>query len=132
MSNNNNEAWEDFLNNSTVGVHLVDQTGTILWANNTELNLLGYSEEEYFGRHIKDFHVDKDVIETIINLLVDGTSLSTYPARLRAKNEETKFVLINSNIYTQDDEFVHTRCFTTEISESIYFSLRSEMIESGG
>ena len=125
------EGWEEFLDNSTVGIHLVDAKGIIIWANRTELAFLGYSADEYVGRPISEFHIDQDVITTILNLLTSGESLSTYPARLRANDGTSKFVLINSNVYQRDDQFVHTRCFTTGISEAIYLQLRAELNDQG-
>jgi PAS domain-containing protein len=42
----------DFVNNAPMGLHCVGADGYILWANQSELELLGYSEEEYIGHHI--------------------------------------------------------------------------------
>lgn len=53
----------DFLQNGNVAIHWVGADGTILWANEAELSLLGYTAEEYIGRSIKDFHVDPPIIE---------------------------------------------------------------------
>ena len=40
----------DFFENATIGLHWVGPDGTILRANRTELDMLGYSREEYVGR----------------------------------------------------------------------------------
>ena len=53
----------DFFENAVVGLHWVGPDGTILWANQAELDLLGYSAEEYVGRHIAEFHADPEVID---------------------------------------------------------------------
>ncbi|XYH99353.1 hypothetical protein ACMHYB_06155 [Sorangium sp. So ce1128] len=39
-----------------------------------------------------------------------------------------KHVLINSNVYKRDGQFVHTRCFTSCISELVYDQLRGELL----
>jgi PAS domain S-box-containing protein len=124
------EDWQGFLDNASVGIHLVDGTGKILWANKPELSLLGYESGEYFDRHIADFHIDKDVIEQILEILGGGKMLQAYPARLRAKDGTVKHVLINSNVYAKDGEFAHTRCFTCGISEAVYNQLRRELPQS--
>lgn len=121
------EDWQNFLNNASLGVHLVDAEGKILWANDPELRLIGYAPEEYFNRDIADFHVDKDVIEQILSILSGGGMLVSYPARLRAKDGSIKHVLINSNVFTNDGKFEHTRCFTSLISETVYNQLRLEL-----
>ncbi len=59
----------DFIDNAAVGLHWVGPDGTILWANDAELSLLGYRRDEYIGRNIADFHVDKTVIRDILRRL---------------------------------------------------------------
>ena len=75
--------------------------------------------EEYEGRSIKDFHVDAGVIADILSRLTRGETLNDYPARLRAKDGTIKHVLINSNVRWVDGAFVHTRCFTRDITDRI-------------
>ncbi|MCA9069511.1 MAG: PAS domain S-box protein, partial [Planctomycetaceae bacterium] len=40
----------DFRENATVGMHWVGPDGTMLWANQRELEMLGYSKAEYIGQ----------------------------------------------------------------------------------
>lgn len=108
---------EDFFDNSAVGLHIVGRDGIIQRANKAELELLGYSSEEYVGRHIAEFHVDAPVIGDILHKLSCGEKLDRYPARLRAKDGAVKHVLITSNSRFQDGEFINTRCFTTDVTE---------------
>lgn len=107
----------DFFENATVGLHWVGPDGTILRANRAELEMLGYSEEEYIGHHIAEFHADELVISDILGRLSGNEILKNYPARLRCKDGSIKEVLISSNVYWENGEFIHTRCFTRDISE---------------
>ncbi len=107
----------DFFANASVGLHWVGPDGLILRANQTELDMLGYSREEYVGHHIAEFHVDLPVIEEILTCLARGDTLSEYPARLRCKDGSIRDVLINSNVYYEDGKFIHTRCFTRDVTE---------------
>ena len=107
----------DFFENATVGLHLVGPDGIILRANRAELALLGYSREEYVGRPIADFHADEDVICDILGRLQAGEQLHEYPARLRCKDGSIKDVLIDSSVMFRDGGFVHTRCFTRDVTE---------------
>ncbi|WP_437611078.1 PAS domain-containing protein [Sorangium sp. So ce834] len=122
------EDWQDFLDNASLGVHLVDASGKILWANKLELELLGYAPHEYIDRHIAEFHVDRDAIDRILSALSSAGQLLSYPARLLAKDGSVRHVLINSNIFRRDGRFVHTRCFTTCISEAVYAQRRCELL----
>ncbi|MDQ3665701.1 MAG: PAS domain S-box protein [Acidobacteriota bacterium] len=106
----------DFFENAAIGLHWVSSDGTVLRVNQAELDLLGYSREEYVGRNIANFHVDQEAIEDILNRLQAGEVLSDYDARLRCKDGSIKHVRINSSVFREQDRFVHTRCFTRDIT----------------
>ncbi len=110
--------FADLFDNASVGVHLIGPDGIIQQANTCELNLLGYTREEYEQHHISDFHVDQDVIQEILRRLEAGETLQQYPARLRCKDGSIRHVEINSNVYWENGHFEHTRCFTTDVTES--------------
>jgi PAS domain S-box-containing protein len=107
---------EDFVENATVGLHWVGPDGTILWANRAELELLGYAREEYIGHNIAEFHIDAPVIADILQRLTRKEELHSYEARLRCKDGSLRHVLISSNVFWDGDRFVHTRCFTRDIT----------------
>jgi PAS domain S-box-containing protein len=108
----------DFFENAVVGLHWVGPDGTILRVNQAELDLLGYTREEYVGRHISEFHVDQEVIKDILDRLAAGEQLQDYAARMRCKDGSIRDVLINSSVLWEDGRFVHTRCFTRDVTES--------------
>ena len=108
---------EDFFENSAIGLHIVSGDGIIRRANKAELDLLGYTAEEYVGRHIAEFHADAHVIGEILQRLAGGQKLDRYPARLRAKDGTIKHVLITSNSRFHDGKFVNTRCFTLDVTD---------------
>ena len=110
------EQLEEFLENASVGIHWVDETGTIIYANKAELALLNYTAEEYIGHKISEFHADSPVIETIFSKLINKEQLNNQEARLRCKDGSIREVLISSNVFWQDDKFIHTRCFTRDIT----------------
>ena len=111
------EELSDFIENASVPLHWVDKDGRIVWANQAELDFLGYSAEEYIGSLISDFHADNDVINDILSRLKNGETLLNYPARLVRKDGVIKNVIINSNVLVKDGKFIHTRCFTRDISD---------------
>src|SRR5205085_8104396 len=82
-----------------------------------ELDLLGYRREEYVGRNIAEFHADPETIRDILRRLQSGETLRGYEARLRCKDGSTRVVCIDSNVRRERGQFVHTRCFTRDITE---------------
>ena len=109
--------FADFVENAAEGLHRVAGDGTIVWANRAELQMLGYSWDEYVGHHIADFHVDAPVIEHILATLASGGTLYDQPARLRCKDGSVKHVVIHSNGYFEDGQLRYTRCFTRDATE---------------
>src|SRR5689334_22611640 len=107
----------DFIETSTISLHWVGPDGMILWANQAELDMLGYSSEEYIGRHIAEFHVDAPVIHDLMARLCRGEKLREDEARLRAKDGSIRYVLIDSSALFENGKFIHTRCFTRDTTE---------------
>lgn len=107
----------DFFETAAIGLHWLGDDGTVLRANQAELDLLGYTREEYVGRNIADFHVDKEAIKDILGRLQAGEVLSDYEAGMRCKDGSLKHVRINSSVFLEQGKFVHTRSFTRDITD---------------
>ncbi len=108
---------KDYVDNAAMGLHWVDANGIIIWANKAELNMLGYPEEEYIGHHISEFHVQPEIISDILERLSCNETLDQYESVMRCKDGSTKTVHITSNVFWEDGKFVHTRCFTVDVTE---------------
>ena len=106
----------DFIETSTIGLHWVGADGMILWANQAELDLLGYAREEYIGRNIAEFHADEPVINDMLARLNRGETLRDQPARMRHRDGSIRHVLVNSSVLFEGGKFVHTRCFTRDVT----------------
>jgi PAS domain S-box-containing protein len=102
---------------TVVPLHWVDENGTILWANRAELSLLGYPIDEYVGRNLAEFHVDRKEADDILTLIRQRKDVQNHEARLRCRDGSIKTVLIDSIGVWRDDEYVHTHCFTRDITE---------------
>lgn len=113
------ENVHEFLNNSSVGIHVVNPEGVIIYANQCELEILGYEEDEYVGHHVSEFLTDEDVLQDMMNRLSNLETLSNYPASMKGKTG-CKYILYNSSVYTENGKFVHTRCFGKEIDAVVY------------
>jgi PAS domain S-box-containing protein len=108
-----------FLETAAVALHRADEKGTILWANDAELEMLGYSREDYVGHNIAQFHVDKPAIEDIYARLRRGENVTDYPARLLARDGTIREVLIDSSVLREDGRFIHTQSFTRDVTERV-------------
>ncbi|MPY89328.1 MAG: PAS domain S-box protein [Luteitalea sp.] len=106
-----------FLEHAPEGLHWIGPDGIILWANQAELDVLGYSREEYVGHHIAEFHADQESIDEILAQLSRNGVMREREARLRCKDGSIRYVLINTNALWEDGQFIHARCFTRDITE---------------
>jgi PAS domain S-box-containing protein len=106
-----------FLDNAALCLHRVDPDGVILWANDVELQTLGYTREEYVGHHISEFHADQTLLADILARLRRGEKLRDHPARMKCKDGSLKSVLIDSSVLWDEDRFLHTQCFTRDVTE---------------
>src|SRR5258705_8369171 len=107
----------DFFENAAVGLHWVGRDGIVLRVNQAELAMLGYTRQDYLGHNIAEFYVDQTVIEDILACLQAGQVLENYEARMRCGDGTIKHVSISSSVYREAGKFVHTRCFTRDVSE---------------
>ncbi|HUQ89924.1 MAG TPA: PAS domain S-box protein, partial [Vicinamibacterales bacterium] len=110
------QALKDALDHAAEAIHWVAADGRILWANQTELDLLGYRRDEYVGRQIAEFHLDQPCIEDILTRLTRRETLNHYPARLRHKDGTVRHVQINSKVLWEGETFLRTQCFTRDVS----------------
>jgi PAS domain S-box-containing protein len=85
----------EVFDNQLVGLYWVAPEGTITDANKAELELLGYSEQEYIGHHIAEFYVDQEVAAEVIGKVQRGESIAQ-EARLRSHDGSMRYVLMNS------------------------------------
>jgi PAS domain S-box-containing protein len=107
----------DFFENASIGLQWLSADGTILRANQAELDLLGYRRGEYIGRNVVDFHYNREAIEDILERVREGEVIRDYEARLCCKDGSIKTVRIDSSSYFEDEKFVHARCFTRDITD---------------
>lgn len=111
-----NADLEDFFENTAMAMHIVDHNGIVVRANQAELELLGYAEDEYVGRPIASFHADAPVIADILARLARGESLLQYPARLLTRDGQIRHVQISSSARFVDGKFANSRCCTVDVT----------------
>ena len=107
----------DFFENASIGLLWFDPDGTILRANQAELDLTGYTREEFIGRNVVDMYCDREVIDDILERLRQGEVVRDYEARLCCKDGSIKTARIDSSAYFEDGKFVHSRCFMRDITD---------------
>jgi PAS domain S-box-containing protein len=108
---------QEFSEDAPVAQYIVRGDGTVVCANKAQLRLLGYSIEEYAGRHFSEFFASPALAEAILTMLAQGQILDRFPAQMRARDGSIRHVIITSNVHLRNGEVVSTRCFVLNMTE---------------
>lgn len=116
-----NAEFIDFFQNAPIALHWLSGTGHIIWANNTELNALGYTASEYIGHHIMEFCPDEEVhLTQVFTELQAGRTIRNQEFKFRTKDGQARYLLVDSNVkFNEDSSFRHTRCFIRDNTEKV-------------
>lgn len=106
-----------FFENAPVGIHCLKPDGTIIQVNQAELDFLGYTREEYIGHNIAEFYVDKELVEDVLHELQEVDEIHNVESQMIHKDGSIRDVSLTSNAFRKNGEFIHTRCFTRDITE---------------
>jgi PAS domain S-box-containing protein len=107
---------EHMLANAGVGLHWLTPEGTIVWANRIQLDMLGYSPDEYIGHNISEFHLDNGTAGDVLRRLTAGEALRNYEARVLCKDGRIRYLMINSDLLRSGGQ-VYTECFTQDVTD---------------
>jgi PAS domain S-box-containing protein len=106
----------DFFDNAPVGLHWIGPDGRILRVNQAELELLGYSRDEFVGRHVTEFHEDPGIARTMLRQMHNGEDFQNVEVRLRARDGSLRHVEVSANAFRQANRVVRTRCIMRDVT----------------
>ena len=110
------ELLQDFLDNATVAIHMINDRGTIIYANRAELEMLGYTAAEYIGHNLSEFYEDQSLLPDLLTKLFSHEEVRNQDALIKCKDGYLKNVLISSNVRWENGVFINSRCITRDIS----------------
>jgi len=113
------ELFDDFMKFGSVGLHIVRNDGIILWANQSAMDLLGYTEAEYIGMNIRQVHADHDLLEGLLTTLLAGNRVENVVAPVKHKDGHLEYVEINSSMRQEQGRCVTTRCFSVCVTDRV-------------
>jgi PAS domain S-box-containing protein len=107
----------DIAEGAPVGLLRLRADGVIQWANPAQLDLLGYTQEDYVGKSAADFYDNPAEGRDVLARLKRGDTLRDYETRLHTRDGSLRTVLINSSAsYREDGSLLHARLFTHNIT----------------
>ena len=105
------------LETAAVGMHWVGPDGIILWANDAELRMLGYSRDQFVGHHVNQFHEEPAVVGDVFAMLRRGERVTEYQTRMRCRDGTMKTVLLDATSHWDGDRFARAQCFTRDLTD---------------
>eukprot|EP00986_Skeletonema_menzelii_P007694 scaffold3032_cov120-Skeletonema_menzelii.AAC.6 len=146
------EVEEALFSTAPVGLHCVSSSGKILWANQTELNLLGFSKEEYIGQYVSSFVYsdqqqneqegqvnlitadDKTLYKEILKRIAGGNTIHEIPVRFVTRSGTVVHLLIDCDGKgvlppgATSFESRYFRCFTRDDTQRRIQEMRSNVL----
>ena len=114
------ERFKDLYDNAPVGYHEYDKEGRITRVNQTDLEMLGYTQDEMIGRPIWEFNVEREVArEQILEKLAGSRSPGRGLERTYRRKDGTTFpVLIEDRLILDENRrIIGIRCTIQDITE---------------
>lgn len=92
------ERYRSLFNDALDMIHILDDAGRIIDANPVEMTTLGYTKQEFIGKHFSDItHPDdKDRTQSYFQKVLDGENIDIYETALLTKSGETIHVEVNA------------------------------------
>jgi PAS domain S-box-containing protein len=98
------ERFKELFNNAPVSYHEFDTEGRITRVNRTELEMMGYSEEEVLGRYVWDFIVEEASSELVKAKLEGKLPPGQALERTYRRKDGTTFPALIQDRLLRDDE----------------------------
>ncbi len=113
------EKFRGIFNDALYMIHIIDARGRIVAANPIELEVMGYSREEYTGRSFFDaLHPDDSKTSTaIFRQVLAGKTIRNYETSLMTKTGAKVAVEISSVPQFEDDKLVSVRSISRDITK---------------
>jgi PAS domain S-box-containing protein len=108
-----------FFNQAPIGLVWLSAGGTILRANLAQLNMLGYSAENYLGQSFIKFSGEPAQGLELLRRLAAKETVRNFPMTRRHKDGTLRHVLVDANSFWSDNQFQYSSIFLRDITDRI-------------
>ncbi len=112
------EKYQSLFNDALDLIHIMDENGRIIDANPIEIETLGYTREEFIGKHVSElFHPDyREISKEGLERVFKGADVGIVDAALITKHGKKIEVEVNVIPQTEDGKIVRIRAIMRDIS----------------
>jgi PAS domain S-box-containing protein len=107
----------NFFEHSPIGLEWLSASGSILRANQAQLDLLGYSPEEYLGHFYGEFCAAPASAGALLERLAAKETIRNLPMAQRRKDGTIRQVLVDARSLWNAGQFLYSSIFTRDITE---------------
>lgn len=108
---------QNFLENAVIGMHWIAPDGTILWANHTQLEFLGYQPDQYVGHKLAEFVTAPQAVDAFLDRVRVGEKVRGCQLEIRCADGSLRWFRMDANRWIENGEFDHARCFVLDITD---------------
>lgn len=109
--------FREFLETAAMGMHWLAPDGTILWANETAMALLGYDEVRFVGHSLAEFLADPAALPEVLGRLSSGEKVRGCELCIRCGDGLSQWFRLDADPRSEKGQFLHAHCFLLDISE---------------
>jgi two-component system sensor kinase FixL len=118
-----------FFSQAPTGLVWLSASGTILRANQAQLDLLGYSAEDYLGHSFNEFSVEPSQGRELLKRLAAKATVRNFPMIRRCKDGRIRHVLVDANSFWSNGQFEYSSIFLRDITDRV--KLEREILQVG-
>ena len=109
----------NFFNQAPIGLVWLSASGTVLRANQTQLDLLGCSAEEYMGHSFLEFCTEASHGHELLEQLAKKETVRNLRMTRKRKDGAIVHVLVDANSFWSENEFQHSSVFLRDITDRL-------------
>jgi PAS domain S-box-containing protein len=110
----------DFFNQAPIGLEWLSASGSILRANQAQLDLLGYSPEEYLGHFFGEFCADPASARGLLERLAARETVRNLRMPFRRKDGGLRFILVDATPVWEAGQSPYWSIFSRDITERVH------------
>jgi len=119
----------NFFEQAPIGLLWLSAGGTILRANRTQLEMMGYTAEDYLGHAFTEFCTEPNQGRELLKRLAARETVHNFPMTRRCKDGAIRHMLVDAHSLWSGNQFQYSSVFLRDITDRI--KLEQEILQVG-
>ena len=106
-----------FIEPAPVAISFIDNNDNLIYANKAELDMTGFSKNEYIGKTFTHFYTPDVQVDEIKRKIKDHIQLINEDVCIKCKDGSIKHLLVSSNVHVKNSLYLYTMFISRDISK---------------